>query len=499
MKIRSIVAVLVATIIFISVLPFTAVALWVNESGLEKSTHLFQCSGDGRLDIRFYDTEGSQLAFYGSSGEFIVDGADLADEYLEEGFTASGDVLTVSASDEPVRVAYIQETFGHFRLTATPGNGFRLNGFIDPECGCPEKLALIDGDYRVTPGSSGAIEAVFAKDDSAATAPTGITIKLNGDIITSDVPPFIQNDRTMVPVRFISEALGAEPAWDPETSIVTITAADGTVISLKNGDMNMEITKDGETKIVVMDVATIIKEGRTFIPARFIAEALGLTVGWDGPTRTVLLVSGADLTLTDSPLRFKEEYEALNSVLNSDGTPQYSFVTIEETNKVIYLTYEGLLYFFNNNKSGLLYFGRPGCPWCRRLVPIMLDYAKEDDIDVFYYDIEKDRAENNEEYKTILSLLGDYLPTDTVTQSEGDADFDPGLKRVILPQLFFINNGEVESGLLMFEHEFLRDNETDKVIQLLRDNYAPIATGADSGDGSGAGSGDGEEEPPCDC
>ena len=168
--------------------------------------------------------------------------------------------------------------------------------------------------------------------------------------------------------------------------------------------------------------------------------------------------------------RFKEEYEALNSELKDDGTNAYTTVSIDEVNKIEYLTYDELLDFIGN-KTGLLYFGRPGCPWCRLLVPSMLDYAIEDNVTIYYYDIEKDRTENNAEYKNILSVLGEYLPTDTVTQSEDDPDFDPDLKRVVLPQLFFIKDGEVRSGLMLYQHVYLRDGQTENVKQILRFSY----------------------------
>jgi len=101
----------------------------------------------------------------------------------------------------------------------------------------------------------------------------------------------------------------------------------------------------------------------------------------------------------------------------------------------------------------------------------MLDFAQEDKIQVYYYDIEKDRAENNDSYKNILSIFGEYLPADTVTQSEEDPDYDPGLKRVVLPQLFFIKKGDVKADLYLYMHEYLRDDDSAALKQLLRDNY----------------------------
>ena len=178
-------------------------------------------------------------------------------------------------------------------------------------------------------------------------------------------------------------------------------------------------------------------------------------------------------TATKDALRFKEEYEALNSELNDDGSHKYTKLSIEKNNKIVYLSYEDVVDFANNG-TGLLYFGRPGCPWCRLLVPTLLSFAKEKNINIYYYDIESDRDENNDKYKNILSLFGEYLPIDTVTQKEDDPDFDENLKRVVLPQLFFMKDGLVKDELYAYQHDYLKNNESNKMHQLLFDKYESI-------------------------
>jgi len=344
----------------------------------------------------------------------------------------------------------------------------------DESSGCYQQLELIKGSYHLTSDYLGSFEALEGVPEGSD--PNAITMTLDGNIIYSDVPPFIEKGRTMVPVRFVSDALGAEANWNGETGIVTVDAADGRTISMKHGDKNMLITKGDSISVVTMDVTTIIKEGRTFIPVRFIAEALGLTVDWYGPTRTVIFTT--ETSGKNDSLRFKEEYEALNDEKNADGSAVYSFLTVPEDNNVVYLSFDELDDFMDN-KSGLLYFGRPGCPWCRLLIPYMLDYAKEDSVYVYYYNIEQDRTENNLRYKAILAKLGEYLPVDTVTQSESDADFNPDLKRVVLPHLFFFSHGEVVAEINMYQHEFLRDSKAELVKNILRERYNPIVSAAD--------------------
>lgn len=103
-----------------------------------------------------------------------------------------------------------------------------------------------------------------------------------------EVVPFIESDRTFVPVRFISEAFGAEVNWNPENQEI--------LISLDETEIKMYIKKDtyavnGEEK--QMDVAPFIKEDRTFVPIRFISEALGKSVYWD-PAMKLIMIAPED-------------------------------------------------------------------------------------------------------------------------------------------------------------------------------------------------------------
>ncbi|MBE7043526.1 MAG: copper amine oxidase N-terminal domain-containing protein [Ruminococcaceae bacterium] len=90
------------------------------------------------------------------------------------------------------------------------------------------------------------------------------------------VVPTIENDRTLVPIRFISESLGAEVTWDPETSSVIITQED-TTIEMQLG--KKEYTVNGEVK--EMDAEATIIRDRTMVPLRVISETFGKNVFWD--------------------------------------------------------------------------------------------------------------------------------------------------------------------------------------------------------------------------
>jgi hypothetical protein len=118
-----------------------------------------------------------------------------------------------------------------------------------------------------------------------ATFRIGSTImEVNGVKFTMDVAPYIKGNRTYVPVRYLGEALGAEVQWDEVNKTVTVTRGDKSVV-LVIGSMTAKV--NGED--VQMDVAPEIVNGRTMLPARWVAEGLGFEVGWDPTVKEVLV------------------------------------------------------------------------------------------------------------------------------------------------------------------------------------------------------------------
>ena len=145
-----------------------------------------------------------------------------------------------------------------------------------------EKVA--DGKITFEPGET---EVDWVKGNQASVIKLTIDKAeiVKNDVATAlDVPAQIINDRTMVPLRAIFEALGATVEWNNETRTVTSEKGD-TKISLTIDDTNLYV--NGEAK--VLDVPAQIVNDRTMVPARAIAEAYGCKVEWDGETRTVTI------------------------------------------------------------------------------------------------------------------------------------------------------------------------------------------------------------------
>jgi len=102
-----------------------------------------------------------------------------------------------------------------------------------------------------------------------------------------DAVPYVLNERTYVPVRYLAYALGINDSgihWDSITNEVTITK-NGTVMKLTPSKAVLMIND----KPVLMDVLPQVNNGRLMLPARWVAEAFGAIVTWDEPTQTVVI------------------------------------------------------------------------------------------------------------------------------------------------------------------------------------------------------------------
>ena len=125
-----------------------------------------------------------------------------------------------------------------------------------------------------------------------------IRVLVNGQRITfPDAQPYIDaNGRTQVPTRFIGEALGAKVDWEDKAQRVTFSLE--TEEGLKEVEFRIDrveyyirVLEAGKVDQFVMDTKAVLENGRTFIPVRFAAEALGATVKWEEETQTVYIDS----------------------------------------------------------------------------------------------------------------------------------------------------------------------------------------------------------------
>ena len=124
-----------------------------------------------------------------------------------------------------------------------------------------------------------------AKDDNSAAEKSKVIklqigsriVNVDNEAVIYDAAPVIRNDRTLVPIRIVTETLGGKVDWNGATKEVTLHI-DGKEIKMTVGKT---LEKYG--------VAPVIIDGRTFVPVRFVADELGATVAWDDATKTVTI------------------------------------------------------------------------------------------------------------------------------------------------------------------------------------------------------------------
>jgi len=139
----------------------------------------------------------------------------------------------------------------------------------------------------------------------SAVAGEPIKLLVDGNEIQCDVPPQIIDGRTMVPVRFAAQALGATVAWDEAANAVIITSAKAVTSSpastptgsVAGGQITLLV--DGNN--VQCDVPPQIINGRTMVPVRFVAEALGAKVEWVPSVNAVKIISETNVEIIPPP------------------------------------------------------------------------------------------------------------------------------------------------------------------------------------------------------
>lgn len=140
-----------------------------------------------------------------------------------------------------------------------------------------------------------------------------VNYTVNGQAKKMDAKPFISNSRTLVPLRFIIEAIGGDVAWDGDSRIVTVNSKGKNIILPID---SKKITVDG--KEIAIDQAAIIKSDRTYVPIRFVAENLGMNVNYINESREIEISYFEDKKDLDSK-NIEVNGEANNSNKNANN------------------------------------------------------------------------------------------------------------------------------------------------------------------------------------
>ena len=144
-----------------------------------------------------------------------------------------------------------------------------------------------------------------------------IKIFINKGIVPSDQAPIIKNSRVLVPLRVIAENLGARVAYEAGEKRVNIKKGEISMTLVIGDDMiwYSDMDKAGPVDI---DVPAMIKNGRTMVPLRAVAELFDLEVNWDGKKRAVYIDNKAEnqdtITLENAGVRVMDALKQKGSL-----------------------------------------------------------------------------------------------------------------------------------------------------------------------------------------
>jgi len=153
-----------------------------------------------------------------------------------------------------------------------------------------------------------------------------LTLKLNGETVSSDVPPIIMSDRTLVPVRALFEKLGAEVRWDARSQKMHIKF-EGADIEFKANDINAKVNG----KAVKMDLSAKKINNRLMIPVTFMGKQLGMRVNFNSKDSIVTVDQNSNLKGVEH-----SKYGGGDRVLlNFDRYRDYTVIRITDPDRIV--------------------------------------------------------------------------------------------------------------------------------------------------------------------
>ncbi len=200
----------------------------------------------------------------------------------------------------------------------------------------------------------------------------------------------------------------------------------------------------------------------------------------------VTTACGKEEKVSDA-IRFKEEYESLNDTIRDKDGKKIRSITIPEENPIIYKTAEELVEMIQNKETFVVYFGFTDCPWCRSMLPTLIDVANSFEIKQLYYVNIKDirdtlsvsedgelvvEEKGSDAYQKLLELLDNVLEEYTLTD-KNDNSVDAKEKRIYAPNVVAVKDG---AAIKLVEgiSEKQTDGYEDLTEEMIQDMYEQL-------------------------
>ncbi|WP_236838910.1 stalk domain-containing protein [Caldalkalibacillus salinus] len=127
--------------------------------------------------------------------------------------------------------------------------------------------------------------------DTEVSAAEQTSVKVDGQaVVFPDTQPTVSQGRTLVPLRPIVEAMGADVQWDSDNRVAHIAMEGQAELSVPVDYQYVQLDTQGESAAIKIDVPAQVLHGRTMVPLRVIGESLGYRVNWDSQTSTAAYV-----------------------------------------------------------------------------------------------------------------------------------------------------------------------------------------------------------------
>lgn len=210
----------------------------------------------------------------------------------------------------------------------------------------------------------------------------------------------------------------------------------------------------------------------------------------------ILLLTGCNKEIVGKDAKkFKEDYESLNGVVIKDEM-KHRTITIDEKNPIEYKTFEEIAKMIEDKETFVVYVGFSACPWCRSVIPYVLEVAKEKKIDTIYYvNVREDNTKATDlrgyyklnkdnkpvvdipadpNYYKVLNTLDEFLTPYTLKTDNGK-DVKTGENRLYAPSFIVYKDGKA-IGL----DECISDKQTDGFMELTDELIKDIKDKADT-------------------
>lgn len=186
-------------------------------------------------------------------------------------------------------------------------------------------------------------------------------------------------------------------------------------------------------------------------------------------------------------LKFKEEYEILNGDKNENNGKKYRTLKINEDNSIVYKSAGEIIEMMEHNETFVVYFGFASCPWCRSVIPTLMEVSNDLELyPIYYVDVLNIRdtmvieekgnivteRQGTDEYYQLLEKMDSVLESYVLINEDGE-EIDTGEKRIYAPNIVSVVDGKT-----LKLTDGISDNQDDAYMELtdeiLEESYDKI-------------------------